>query len=49
MPFVGSVQAKLVVKKQRRGLIYFTEIDLQRGKVISDSLVITMDMEGVDF
>lgn len=48
VPFVGSVQAKLVVeKKRKKEPIYFTDADLLRGEIHSDSLVIKMDIEGI--
>lgn len=48
VPFVISIQEGQIEKRQRREPLYFTDEDLPRGEVHSDSLVIVMDIEGVD-
>lgn len=45
---MGLVQIKLAEKRRKKIPIFFADADLPRGEIHSNSLVITMDMEGID-
>lgn len=45
---MGFVQTESVEKKRKNEPIYFNSADLPKGEIRSDSLVITVDMEGTD-